>query len=76
MLILTILLNCFGVLQTDQSVSQSEERMSYIPPVNFGMVEDDLYRSGQPKQMNFPFMETLGLKKIIYLAPDEPSARL
>jgi len=41
--------------------------------VNFGMVEEDLYRSGQPKQPNFPFMEKLELKKIIYLAPDEPS---
>ncbi len=39
-------------------------------------MEEDLYRSGQPKQLNFPFLETLKLKKIIYLAPDEPSQRL
>jgi len=47
----------------------------YIPPLNFGMVEEDLYRSGQPNELNFPFMEKLGLKKIIYLAPDDPAAR-
>ncbi|KAF2075497.1 hypothetical protein CYY_003189 [Polysphondylium violaceum] len=45
----------------------------YIPPLNFGMVGDDLYRSGQPNELNFPFLEKLQLKKIIFLAPDEPS---
>eukprot|EP00741_Cyanophora_paradoxa_P001038 tig00000455_g1000.t1 len=45
----------------------------FIPPPNFGMVEDDLYRSGQPNELNFPFLEKLNLKKIIYLAPDEPA---
>eukprot|EP01113_Clastostelium_recurvatum_P016435 TRINITY_DN19400_c0_g1_i1.p1 TRINITY_DN19400_c0_g1~~TRINITY_DN19400_c0_g1_i1.p1 ORF type:complete len:183 (+),score=44.23 TRINITY_DN19400_c0_g1_i1:43-549(+) len=45
----------------------------YIPPPNFGMVEDDLYRCGQPNELNFPFIEKLNLKKIVFLAPDEPS---
>jgi tyrosine-protein phosphatase OCA1 len=44
-----------------------------IPPTNFGYVEDQLVRCGQPVELNFPFMETLKLKKIIYLAPDAPS---
>lgn len=48
--------------------------MSFIPPPNFGMVEADLYRSGQPNQLNFPFLEKLHLRKVIYLAPDEPMA--
>ncbi|DAZ95990.1 TPA: hypothetical protein N0F65_009291 [Lagenidium giganteum] len=49
-------------------------RMSYfIPPVNYGMIEEDLYRSGQPNELNFPFLERLNLKKIIYLAPEEPN---
>tara|TARA_B100000524_G_scaffold51256_1_gene24150 strand:- start:1093 stop:1335 length:243 start_codon:yes stop_codon:yes gene_type:complete len=51
--------------------------MSYlIPPQNFGIVEMDLYRSGQPNRLNFPFLERLSLRKIIYLAPDEPSSEL
>ena len=47
--------------------------MSFIPPQNFGMVECDLYRSGAPTELNFPFLEKLQLRKIIYLAPDECS---
>eukprot|EP00026_Physarum_polycephalum_P018515 Phypoly_transcript_20134.p1 GENE.Phypoly_transcript_20134~~Phypoly_transcript_20134.p1 ORF type:complete len:165 (+),score=18.72 Phypoly_transcript_20134:99-593(+) len=45
----------------------------YMPPMNFGMVADDLYRSGSPNELNFPFLEKLHLKKIIFLAPDDPS---
>eukprot|EP00742_Colponemidia_sp_Colp-10_P003739 GILJ01003979.1.p1 GENE.GILJ01003979.1~~GILJ01003979.1.p1 ORF type:complete len:178 (+),score=14.13 GILJ01003979.1:74-535(+) len=37
------------------------------------MVEEDLYRSGLPNELNFPFLERLHLKHIIYLAPDEPT---
>lgn len=48
--------------------------MSYfIPPVNYGMIEEDLYRSGQPNELNFPFLERLNLRKIIYLAAEEPN---
>ncbi|KAI8825054.1 protein-tyrosine phosphatase [Fimicolochytrium jonesii] len=47
----------------------------YIPPLNFGMVEENLYRSGQPNELNFPFLEKLGLKTVVYLAPEEPSQR-
>lgn len=46
--------------------------MVLIPPTNFGFVEQDLYRSGQPNDLNFPFLQQLNLKTIIYLAPDEP----
>ncbi|KAJ1645978.1 tyrosine-protein phosphatase required for protection against superoxide stress (By similarity) [Coemansia asiatica] len=45
----------------------------YIPPVNFGYVENDLYRCGQPNELNFPFMEKLGLRCIVWLAPEEPN---
>ncbi|KAI8903540.1 protein-tyrosine phosphatase [Gorgonomyces haynaldii] len=42
---------------------------------NFGLVEDNLYRCGQPNELNFPFLEKLGLKSVIYLAPEEPNKR-
>jgi protein-tyrosine phosphatase family protein len=48
----------------------------FIPPPNFGMVEDGLYRSGHPSELNFPFLESLALRQIIYLAPDDPSPAL
>ena len=44
---------------------------AYIPPQNFGMIEEDLFRSAQPIELNFPFLEKLRLRTIIYLAPDE-----
>jgi len=44
---------------------------TYIPPQNFGMVEEDLFRSAQPDELNFPFLEKLHLRTIISLAPDE-----
>lgn len=47
-----------------------------VPPPNFGMVEESLYRSGQPDQLNFPFLEKLGLKSVIWLAPEEPEIGL
>ena len=42
----------------------------YNPPQNFGMVEEDLYRSSCPGTSAFPFLETLSLRTIIYLSPD------
>jgi len=48
----------------------------YYPPQNFGMVEEDLYRSSAPTSVNFPFLDTLKLKTIIYLSPDDPSDKL
>ena len=47
-----------------------------IPPINFGMVEEQLYRSGMPNELNFPFLERLNLKKIIYLAPEDLTQQL
>jgi hypothetical protein len=53
-----------------------EAMAHYIPPINYGMVEEDLYRSGQPNVLNFPFLERLNLKTIIWLAPDDPTQQL
>ncbi|PWN22132.1 putative tyrosine phosphatase family protein [Microstroma glucosiphilum] len=47
-----------------------------VPPNNFGMVEEDLYRSGSPDSINFPFLEMLGLNSLVWLAPEEPSPEL
>lgn len=53
-----------------------ETKMNYIPPINFGCVEDNLYRSGVPNELNFPFLEKLHLKKIIYLASEDSTEHL
>lgn len=40
------------------------------PPFNFANVEDRVYRSGFPQPCNFTFLQTLGLRSIIYLCPE------
>lgn len=42
-------------------------RPNYVPPLNFSLVEDGIYRCGFPMPINYPFMEQLKLKTIIYL---------
>ncbi|XP_041008538.1 tyrosine-protein phosphatase DSP1-like isoform X2 [Juglans microcarpa x Juglans regia] len=42
----------------------------FIPPVNFAMVDNGIFRSGFPDSANFSFLQTLGLRSIIYLCPE------
>ncbi|XP_031401634.1 tyrosine-protein phosphatase DSP3-like isoform X1 [Punica granatum] len=44
-----------------------KQDMVMEPPPNFSMVEDAIYRSGFPQPPNFPFLETLQLRSVIYL---------
>ncbi|KAG2693875.1 hypothetical protein I3760_08G115900 [Carya illinoinensis] len=41
-----------------------------LPPSNFSMVEDGIFRSGFPQLSNFPFLDSLNLRSIIYLCPE------
>ncbi|KAG8641585.1 tyrosine-protein phosphatase DSP3 isoform X2 [Manihot esculenta] len=38
-----------------------------LPPANFSMVEDGIFRSAFPQPHNFPFLKSLNLRSIIYL---------
>ncbi|GAA0141410.1 protein phosphatase [Lithospermum erythrorhizon] len=42
----------------------------FIPPLNFAMVDNGIFRSGFPDSPNFSFLQTLGLRSIIYLCPE------
>ncbi|XP_023533817.1 probable tyrosine-protein phosphatase At1g05000 isoform X1 [Cucurbita pepo subsp. pepo] len=42
----------------------------YIPPLNFSMVDNGIFRSGFPNSANFSFLQTLGLRSIICLCPE------
>ncbi|BGO91581.1 hypothetical protein NBRC10512_008027 [Rhodotorula toruloides] len=46
-------------------------KRSLIPPPNFGIVEEGLYRSSQPTEANFPLLDKLALRTVIWLAPEE-----
>ncbi|KAL8145531.1 inositol diphosphatase DSP4 [Apium graveolens] len=51
------------------AAADSDEEL-FNPPLNFAMVDNGIYRSGFPDSTNFPFLETLGLRSIIYLCPE------
>ncbi|MCL7043734.1 hypothetical protein MKW94_005040 [Papaver nudicaule] len=42
----------------------------FVPPLNFAMVDNGIFRSGFPDTSNFSFLQTLGLRSIIYLCPE------
>ncbi|CAB4304591.1 unnamed protein product [Prunus armeniaca] len=42
----------------------------FIPPLNFSMVDNGIFRSGFPESANFSFLQTLGLRSIICLCPE------
>ena len=41
-----------------------------FPPQSFAAVEDGIYRSGFPTELNFSFIETLNLKSVIILSSE------
>uniref|UniRef100_A0A7C8ZEA3 Protein-tyrosine-phosphatase n=1 Tax=Opuntia streptacantha TaxID=393608 RepID=A0A7C8ZEA3_OPUST len=42
----------------------------FIPPFNFAMVDNGVFRSGFPDVANFSFLQSLGLRSIICLCPE------
>ncbi|KAH6573347.1 hypothetical protein BASA50_005537 [Batrachochytrium salamandrivorans] len=42
-----------------------------VPPLNFAMVEPNIYRSGYPNKKNFQFLLRLELKSVMYLCEDD-----
>lgn len=39
----------------------------FVPPLNFAMVDNGIFRSGFPEPANFSFLQTLGLRSIMYV---------
>ncbi|KAL1221816.1 Tyrosine-protein phosphatase DSP2 [Cardamine amara subsp. amara] len=46
------------------------QELNLIPPLNFAMVDNGIFRSGFPELANFSFLKTLGLRSIISLCPE------
>ncbi|AOA63499.1 Protein required for replication of Brome mosaic virus [Komagataella phaffii CBS 7435] len=47
-----------------------------VPPDNYGLVEDGLYRCSKLDALNCAFLETLRLQSIILLDPEKPHKKL
>ncbi|KAI5340236.1 PREDICTED: probable tyrosine-phosphatase [Prunus dulcis] len=60
------------VLSPAKQVSGAEDCADdlFIPPLNFSMVDNGIFRSGFPESANFSFLQTLGLRSIICLCPE------
>lgn len=43
----------------------SGDELNLIPPLNFAMVDNGIFRSGFPDSANFSFLKTLGLRSIM-----------
>lgn len=50
--------------------SEREEEELFVPPLNFAMVENGVFRSGFPSFANFSFLQSLGIRSILYLCPE------
>ncbi|XP_006357982.1 probable tyrosine-protein phosphatase At1g05000 isoform X1 [Solanum tuberosum] len=56
--------------EVNYSCADDNEEDFFIPPLNFAMVDNGIFRSGFPDVDNFSFLQTLGLRSIIYLCPE------
>ncbi|KAE8664817.1 putative tyrosine-protein phosphatase [Hibiscus syriacus] len=50
--------------------SNAGDELKLIPPLNFAMVDNGIFRSGFPDSANFSFLQTLRLRSIVYLCPE------
>ncbi|CAI1883073.1 hypothetical protein SEUBUCD646_0C01620 [Saccharomyces eubayanus] len=44
-----------------------------VPPANFGIAEEGIYRCSKVETLNLSFLETLNLKTVIFIGGQEPS---
>lgn len=44
-----------------------------VPPANFGIAEEGIYRCSKVETLNLSFIETLNLKTVIFIGAQEPS---
>lgn len=42
----------------------------FVPPLRFGCIQENLYRGGYPRKVNFAFLASLNIKTIVSLTPD------
>ncbi len=49
---------------------------AFIPPDNFAMVENGVYRSSFPRSKNISFLRSLNLRAVVPLIPEDYPGRL
>ncbi|KAJ4830650.1 putative tyrosine-protein phosphatase dsp4 [Turnera subulata] len=62
-----------GRRRAEEEAEAGEVR--FVPPLNFAMVDNGIFRSGFPDSANFTFLKSLALRSVIYLCPEpDPEA--
>ncbi|GAA6058445.1 hypothetical protein JCM3770_005080 [Rhodotorula araucariae] len=54
----------------DSLVARKDPSRAF-PPLNFSLILPGVYRSGHPHKTNFPFLDSLNLRSIMYLSPED-----
>lgn len=57
----------------EKELEEEEDRRGdavLVPPINFSMVEEGIFRSGFPQPFNFRFLHALNLRSVIYLCKE------
>eukprot|EP00298_Acanthocystis_sp_HF-20_P008315 c17606_g1_i1.p1 GENE.c17606_g1_i1~~c17606_g1_i1.p1 ORF type:complete len:223 (+),score=93.71 c17606_g1_i1:23-691(+) len=54
----------------NRNSSSKDETELLIPPINFSMVADGVYRSGFPNKKNLPFLKKIGIASVVLLCPE------
>ncbi|KAL6912050.1 hypothetical protein ACP4OV_000855 [Aristida adscensionis] len=55
---------------SDDGAAAAAAAEGLVPPLNFAMVDDGIFRSGLPGAANFRFLLSLNLRSIVYLCPE------
>lgn len=53
-------------LVAGEELDRDDEEL-FTPPLNFSMVDNGIFRSGFPDTTNFAFLQTLGLRSIMWV---------
>ena len=61
------------IQHNDNKPKKQQQQKLLVPPLNFALVADDVYRSGHPLEINYPFLENLNLRTIVYMGDRKES---
>ncbi|KAJ6416364.1 hypothetical protein OIU84_002252 [Salix udensis] len=56
--------------EREREREREEDEELFVPPLNFAMVDNGIFRSGFPDSANFTFLQSLSLRSILYLCPE------
>ncbi|ONK70261.1 uncharacterized protein A4U43_C05F31910 [Asparagus officinalis] len=62
--------SCYPSLGGELTATSRDGEELFVPPLNFAMVDNGIFRSGFPDTANFSFLQSLRLRSILCLCPE------